>query len=63
MIGAAAGRGEGAAIGAAAGAVASIAGILTTRGRATKIYPETLLTFRLQDPVTINTQQVQQAEH
>jgi hypothetical protein len=60
-IGAAAGRGEGAAIGAAVGAVAGIAGVLSTRGRATELYPETLLAFRLQDPVTITTQQAQQA--
>jgi len=61
MIGAAAGGGEGAAIGAAAGAAAGIAGVLSTRGRATELYPETLLTFRLQDPVTISTQQSWQA--
>lgn len=60
-IGAAAAGGEGAAIGAAAGAVAGIAGVLTTRGRPTEIYPETMLTFRLEDPVTISTQQSQQA--
>ncbi len=46
VVGAAAGGGRGAAIGAAAGAAAGIAGILTTRGRATEIYPETVLTFR-----------------
>ncbi len=61
VIGAAAGGGEGAAIGAAAGAAAGIAGVLSTRGRATELYPETLLTFRLQDPVTIATAQAQQA--
>ena len=61
VIGAAAGRGEGAAIGAAVGAVAGVAGVLSTRGRATELYPETLLTFRLQDPVTITTQQSLQA--
>jgi len=61
VIGAAAGGGEGAAIGAAAGAVAGIAGVLSTRGRATELYPETLLTFRLQDPVIISTQRSWQA--
>jgi hypothetical protein len=61
MIGAAAGRGEGAAIGAAVGAVAGVVGVLSTRGRATELYPETRLTFRLQAPVTINTLQGQQA--
>ncbi len=63
VIGAAAGGGEGAAIGAAAGAVAGIAGVLSTRGRATELYPETMLTFRLEDPVTIPTQQSLQAFH
>jgi len=61
VIGAAAGRGEGAAIGAAAGAAAGAAGVLSTRGRATELYPETQLAFRLRDPVTITTQQAQQA--
>jgi len=61
VIGAAAGRGEGAAIGAGVGALAGIAGVLSTRGRATELYPETLLTFRLQEPVTISTLQSQQA--
>jgi hypothetical protein len=57
MIGAAAGGGPGAAIGAAAGAFAGVIGVLSTRGRATQLYPETLLTFRLTDPVTISTEQ------
>jgi hypothetical protein len=61
VIGAAAGGGEGAAIGAAVGAAAGITGILSTRGRATELSPETRLTFRLQSPVTITTQQAQQA--
>ncbi len=61
VIGAAAGRGEGAAIGAGAGAAAGIAGVLSTRGRATELYPETVLAFRLRSPVTITTQQAQQA--
>jgi hypothetical protein len=60
-IGAIAGGGEGAAIGAGAGAAAGIVGMLSTRGRATELYPETLLTFRLENPVTISTQQSQQA--
>jgi hypothetical protein len=55
VIGGAVGGGEGAAIGAAAGAATGVAGVLTTRGRATELYPETVLTFRLQDPVTIST--------
>jgi hypothetical protein len=60
-IGGIAGGGEGAAIGAAIGAAAGIVGILSTPGRATEIAPETVLTFRLQDPVTINTQQSRMA--
>src|SRR5262245_17297001 len=42
-IGAAIGHGEGAAIGAGVGAVATLAGVLATRGRPTVIYPETVL--------------------
>ncbi len=61
MIGAAAGGGAGAAIGAAAGAVAGVIGVLSTRGRATEIYPETVLTFRLTEPLTISTAQNPQA--
>ncbi|HYK90181.1 MAG TPA: hypothetical protein VE398_15505 [Acidobacteriota bacterium] len=61
IIGGAAGGGEGAAIGAAAGAVAGIAGVLSTRGRPTELYPETVLTFRLQDALTVDTQGSQQA--
>ncbi len=61
VIGAAAGGGEGAAIGAAVGAAAGIAGVLTTRGQPTEIEPETELTFRLEAPVTISTEQSQQA--
>ena len=57
MIGAIAGGGPGAAIGAAAGAFAGVIGVLSTRGRATQLYPETLLTFRLTDSLTISTAQ------
>ena len=52
-IGAAADGGFGAGMGAIAGAAASAIGILVTRGRATVIEPETLITFRLMEPVTI----------
>jgi hypothetical protein len=55
-IGAVAGDGKGAGIGAAAGAAAGVIGVLATRGRATTIPPETLLTFRLEEPLTISTQ-------
>jgi len=61
LVGAAAGGGRGAAIGAAAGAVAGLAGILTARGQPTEIYAETVLTFRLEAPLAIFTQQSQQA--
>ena len=54
-IGAAAAGGTGAAIGAGAGFVASVAGVLLTRGKPTIIPPEDLLTFRLENPVTIST--------
>jgi hypothetical protein len=54
-IGAAAAGGTGAAIGAGAGFVASIAGVLLTRGKPTIIPPEDVLTFRLENPVTIST--------
>ncbi len=55
-IGAAANGGKGAAIGAGAGAVAGIVGVLATRGRPTVIYPETVLTFRLESPVNVSTE-------
>lgn len=60
-IGAVVHGGEGAGIGAAAGAAAGIVGILSTRGRPTFISPETLLTFRLEVPVTISTERSQVA--
>ncbi len=60
-IGAAAGGGVGAAIGAAVGAAASGIGVLTTRGRATEIYPEAEITFRTMEPIAINTDRASQA--
>jgi len=60
-IGAAADWGRGAAIGAGAGAAAGIGAVLLTRGRPTVIPPETPLSFRLVDPVTVDTTQSQQA--
>jgi hypothetical protein len=54
-IGAAAGGGAGAGIGAGAGAAASTIGVLLTRGRPTEVYPESLLTFRTTEPITIST--------
>jgi hypothetical protein len=55
IIGAIAGRGVGAAIGAGVGATAGIIGVVSTPGRPAVIAPETVLSFRLQQPVTIST--------
>jgi hypothetical protein len=60
-IGAAAGWGKGAAIGAGAGAAAGIIGVLVTRGHPSVIYPEQLLTFRIETPLTISTDRAPQA--
>lgn len=60
-IGAAADWGRGAAIGAGIGAVAGTIGVLLTRGHETVIYPESVLTFRIEAPVTISTERAQQA--
>jgi hypothetical protein len=55
VIGAIAGGGTGAAIGAGVGATAGIIGVMSTPGKPTVISPETVLSFRLQAPVTIST--------
>jgi hypothetical protein len=47
--------GEGAGIGAGIGAAAGIVGVLVTRGRPTIIPPESVLVFRLQEPITVST--------
>ena len=60
-IGAAAGGGMGAGIGAIAGAVASGIGVLATRGRATEVYPETVVTFRTLAPIAISTERAPHA--
>jgi len=60
-IGAVADWGRGAAIGAGAGAAAGIVGVLLTRGRPTILESETQLSFRLVDPVRVETGQAQQA--
>jgi hypothetical protein len=54
-IGAGFGGGPGAAIGAGAGFVAGVAGVLFTRGKPTIIPPEDVLTFKLENPLTIST--------
>ncbi len=61
LIGSAADWGEGAAIGAGAGAAAGIGAVLLTRGRPTVLHPEEQLSFRLVDPIKIDTTQSQQA--
>jgi len=53
VIGAIAGRGKGAAIGAAAGAGAGATVQVLTKGQQVKVPSETLLEFRLQQPVTV----------
>lgn len=60
-IGAAASGGKGAAIGAGAGAAAAVIGVLATRGAATTIYPESVLTFRTLEPITIDVTRTQMA--
>jgi hypothetical protein len=56
-IGAVAGGGLGAGIGAASGALLGAIGVMSTRARATEIYPEAILTFRTINNVTIATNQ------
>jgi hypothetical protein len=60
-IGAAADWGRGAAIGAGAGAAAGLVGVLLTRGRPTVVYPESLLTFRLESQVIVDLTRAPQA--
>ncbi len=62
-VGAGAAGGVGAAIGAGAGAVASTVGVLLTRGHQTIIGPESVLTFRVEAPITISTDRAPQAFH
>jgi hypothetical protein len=54
ILGAVAGGGKGAAIGAAAGAGAGLAAGLSTRGRSLNVPVESLLTFRLEQPIRID---------
>jgi hypothetical protein len=61
LIGGAVGGGPGAGIGAGIGAVAGMIGIGATRGRPAVIPPESELTFRVDDAVTISTEQSQVA--
>ncbi|HEV2690815.1 MAG TPA: hypothetical protein VGV35_19800, partial [Bryobacteraceae bacterium] len=54
IIGAIAGHGKGAAIGAASGAGAGAAGELLTKGHSIRIPVESLLTFRLDQPLRVS---------
>ncbi len=64
-VGAAAGAvadlGRGAAIGAGAGAAVGVIGVLLTRGNPTIVRPEQVLTFRIDNPVVVNTDRAPQA--
>jgi hypothetical protein len=53
LIGAIAGGGKGAAIGAGVGAAAGAGDEMATRGREVKVPAETLLTFQLNQPLTM----------
>jgi len=53
IIGAIAGGGKGAAIGALAGGAAGAAGQTATRGRSVKVPAETVITFRLEEPLRV----------
>src|ERR1700730_18265539 len=55
-MGPAAEGGTGAGIGALAGAAASTIGVLMTRGKPTIVYPEMVLTFRVEAPLNISTE-------
>ena len=61
LIGAIAGRGVGAAIGAGIGATAGAIGVMSTPGKPTVVSPESILSFRLEAPVTISTDNSQLA--
>ncbi len=60
-IGAGVNGGVGAGVGAGACLAAGLAGVLLTRGNPTVIHPETLLTFRLNQDVTVSTERGSQA--
>jgi hypothetical protein len=62
-VGGAAAWGTGAAIGAGAGMVVGVAGVLLTRNHPTIIYPGTSLMFQVTTPVTIATGRAPQAFH
>lgn len=56
IVGGIVGGGTGAAIGAGLGATAGVIGVMSTKGRPTTIPPETVVSFRLESPITISTE-------
>jgi hypothetical protein len=60
-IGAGVGGAGGAAVGAGAGLLVSTVGVLFTRGHPTIMYPESVLTFRIEQPLTVSTEHAPQA--
>jgi len=62
-IGAAANWGTGAAVGAGAGLLLGTLGVLVTKGAPSVIYPEQVLTFKIEAPVQISTANAPQAFH
>lgn len=60
-IGAAAAGGMGAGLGAIAGAGASAIGVLISHGKPAVVYPETVLTFRMEQAIAISTERAPQA--
>jgi hypothetical protein len=60
-VGAVAAGGTGAAIGAGAGLAAGTLGALLTPNYPTVVYPEQLLTFRVESPIVVSTEQAPQA--
>jgi hypothetical protein len=60
-VGAVAAGGTGAAIGAGAGLAAGTLGALLTPNYPTVVYPEQLLTFRVENPIVVSTEHAPQA--
>ena len=63
LIGAVAGGGKGAAIGALAGGAAGAAGQMATRGTEVHVPAESLLTFQLEQPLTLATSRRNTRDH
>jgi hypothetical protein len=60
-IGAGVNGGVGAGVGAGAGLIVGLAGVLLTRGNPTVVFPETMLTFRVNQDVAVSTERSVQA--